>query len=168
MLPALEMQTVPTSGSPKYNSMCFRAALPRKGSTLKLNSMNILTLTSTHLSFPTHPIIKLTCIQESWSQPMDRRKATDWKQTVNQIVARSVNLPGKLYSFKALVKSKEQTFIDEISVDKWVVEKGDQGGAYEGYQVRGRCRELQQIWKSWKDHLRKQPLGDTGSLLCIW
>ena len=25
-------------------------------------------------------------------------------------------------------------------MDKWVVDKGDQGGAYEGYLVRGRCR----------------------------
>jgi len=35
--------------------------------------------------------------------------------------------------------------IGDISGDKWVVEKGDQGGAYEGYLVRGRCRELQHI-----------------------
>ena len=75
-------ETVPTSGSPKHNSICSRAALPRKGSTLKLNLMNFSTLTSTHLSFPTHPIIKLTHIQESWSQPMERRKAIDWKHTV--------------------------------------------------------------------------------------
>lgn len=44
----------------QLNSICSRAALPRKGSTPKMNLTNILTPTSTHLSLPTHPILKLT------------------------------------------------------------------------------------------------------------